>query len=40
MPHNNVKLVNYDISHFTRIAKTAVIFNDLNPKWNETFLVN
>ena len=25
---------------FTRIAKTAVIFNDLNPKWNETFLVN
>ena len=28
------------ISPFTRIAKTAVIFNDLNPKWEETFLVN
>jgi len=23
-----------------RIAKTAVIFNDLNPKWNETFLIH
>merc|ERR1719330_770097 len=23
-----------------RIAKTAVIFNDLNPKWEETFLIH
>ena len=24
----------------TRIAKTAVIFNDLNPKWNEVFKIH
>ena len=30
-------MLNYDISPLTRIAKTAVIFNDLSPKWNETF---
>ena len=23
-----------------RIAKTAVIFNDLNPKWNEVFKIH
>ena len=29
----------YNKSVLYRIAKTAVIFNDLNPKWNETFKV-
>ena len=29
----------YNKAFLYRIAKTAVIFNDLNPKWNETFKV-